>query len=161
VFQSAIRPENIDRSVCVYPVDIRHPSVRKAILDAVEKEPKLKSVNNFIEGWDLSRFVYLVDSCKDGVLGERGAAAALKKLRDARNAKSHEDYKRAHLTNSGFHTLIHDARTHLPKIRNALAKSSVRCTDIYVNLKKLDDCLRFPKAKDGSESDVNSKRKLT
>jgi hypothetical protein len=108
------------------------------VISAVEKEPPLHALGNFITGWDFSRFAFLVDSLRADIFPVREAASALSQCRLARNEDAHQDHDpkgQAH-DDSRLAALIHPARKFLPRINGE--HSSMRLEDIYKKLSELE-----------------------
>jgi hypothetical protein len=132
------------------------------VVKATQKQPAIKKLNNFVEGWDILRIEFLVDSLGGSkrnlypTLKDLGDP--LKTLRAARNFLAHKHLSPSDEspTDSDLVGLVGSARKYLPGI-NSLDEASSR--DIYKKLETLELCTynrRSKENEDSEDSDVLS-----
>lgn len=126
--------------------------MKQAVAEAATKDSrKLRSLSNFGEGWDLSRFVYVVEMLvgkenqgpRDRLPNIKHVATELTRLRQLRNEMAHPDYctpGNVGLNHDELEVFIGFAETYLPRI-NALKKSSAEYIKIQGKLQQLERCL--------------------
>jgi hypothetical protein len=120
--------------------------LKQAVVDAAQKEKALKHLNNFQEGWDLLRFIYLVDRLKgtDPFPNLKDVKLELKKYRDLRNKRgAHQDHCAPGgpgLDDDQLRLIISFSKANIPAI-NSLERTSADAAKIRTKLRKLRLCL--------------------
>lgn len=149
-FQNATTQEKIDgyiRLSCQL-TNVRFPNLKKAINEAANKDPAkpLKRLNNFGEGWDFSRFVYLVEmmeTANSPFPNHKEVYEHLKLLRTDRNATAHDDYVSSEdreKSDDKLFEYISAARKYIPQI-NSLNEFGTKAAQIQRKLFELQGCL--------------------
>lgn len=127
--------------------DRRHPKLKKAIVEAAEKEKAIEHLRNFEDGWDFLKLVHLVVQLeKDPFPNLKEVKQELIKCRDLRNKKgAHPSYSgrgERGLDDQELCLFIEFAKTYLPRI-NSLEKESADALKIKRKLRELRSCLYY------------------
>lgn len=121
-------------------------SLKRAIVEAAKKEKRIERLNNFGAGWDILRFIFLVERLnpKEPMPNLEVVKKELISWREVRSNMAHPDHSdersAAGYTDDELIQYIIRARKYVPQI-NALDPSSYEATSIQKKLRDLQGCL--------------------